>query len=267
MATEGGKYKVKKTTYGTKKKSGGGGGDGGGKDTPDPIDKEEANEMLRLMGGVIQVGSNGEYELTFPQLETWMNKNCHSSVFERYQRAQEDAVGGHLMVFLERLIIASSCGWTPPGYKGEADWSPPVVVEKKKKVRVRDKEASTELAFWRHDPRLEGYNIEEVPVPQLNFEQGKGCGIRVDMNMMITDLRAGRYVLVFLFLFGVFFLFPCFENLSSSFFFLFFVLLSVFLSFIVFLSFFLPFFFFFLSFTPKKIKTATPRLQDSNVVT
>ena len=78
--------------------------------------------------------------------------------------------------------------------KGEKDWSPPVIVQKKINI-IRDKEASTEIAFWRHDPRLEGYDVEEMPIPQLDFEDGKGCGIRVDMNMMITNLRAGRWVL------------------------------------------------------------------------
>ena len=79
--------------------------------------------------------------------------------------------------------------------KGEPDWSPPIIIEKKFNI-IRDKEASTEIAFWRHDPRLEGYEVEEMPIPQLDFEDGQGCGIRVDMNMMITNLRAGRCVVV-----------------------------------------------------------------------
>ena len=69
MATEGGRYKVKKTTYNKKRKtkkndSSSSSGDVG-KDTPDPIDSDEATEMLRCMGGTIQDGGKRRARICF----------------------------------------------------------------------------------------------------------------------------------------------------------------------------------------------------------
>ena len=60
MSTEGGRYKVKKTTYNKQKKTtksdSSSSSSSVGNDTPDPIDSDEATEMLRCMGGTIQDG-------------------------------------------------------------------------------------------------------------------------------------------------------------------------------------------------------------------
>ena len=60
----------------------------------------------------------------------------------------------------------------------------------------RNKKCSTETAFWRIDPRLDHIPIEEVPIPKLMHEEGKGCGIRMDMNMKITSIRPNSHAAI-----------------------------------------------------------------------
>ena len=190
MTVEGGKYKAKKSSYGQK-------------GSLDPIkDTDDAREMLEMMGGTSYVsgyegvaGDEGlnDTALSFEQLEKWIMVNCLRSYFERYQVASRSILGAHLMLFLERLVIAASCDWDTAGFTGEDDWTPTVkTIEALEPKVIRDKECSTEVAFWRHDPRLESIKVDEIPVPSLTYSEGKGCGIRMDMDMRITAIRPNR---------------------------------------------------------------------------
>ena len=126
MTVEGGKYKVKKSSY-TK--------------NLDPIDENDAYEMLFLIGGEekasIQDDDDDEQDeeekvmlLTFSSLEKWIMNYCMKSYFERHQYALITALNAHLMLFLERFIIASSCEWNGPGYNEEVDYIPITKVKK-----------------------------------------------------------------------------------------------------------------------------------------
>ena len=190
----GGKYKVTSIKY------------------DDPVDAGTAKAMMELIGGVNmlkeeeeereeeddtthQTNQTNQMVLHFSQLEKWIIENQYKSIYERHQLASESRVGYYLMTLLERLTIASACQWSPPGVvAGWMDYVPPMSKQEKQNLKQmelnsRDKHCSTEIGFWRLDPRLDNYNIEEIPIPEITYTPNRGSGIRMDVNMNITAVR------------------------------------------------------------------------------
>lgn len=175
----GGKYTATKNEYGR---------------SNDPIDNDIANDMLQAMGGGVGGDNNDLCYVTFELLEKWVMVNCYKSVYERYKTGVSNPAGSFLMTMLERLVIASSCNWMPPGYQLEQDWVSPTSQEEKQRLKQlvldsRDKTCATEDAHWRNDPRLDHIPIQEIPIPILNYQPNRGCGIRMDLDMTITSVR------------------------------------------------------------------------------